>query len=104
MEKTPEEEVTAYGIDAFVAARDEPRNSSSAEFHDAVRRMMEQGRTISKLLDDANCDALVVPTTANIPYDLGQNPAIAIPLGFFPDTRKKSTSLNQLISKGPNIP
>lgn len=104
MERAPEEEVEKYGISAFVAAKEEPQNSSSEEFQEAVRRMVEQGSAISKLLDEANCDALVVPTTADIPYDLGQNPAIAVPLGFFPSTRKKTTSVNQMISKGPNIP
>ncbi|KAK4141966.1 amidase signature domain-containing protein [Dichotomopilus funicola] len=104
MENTPEEEVEKYGINAFLAAKDEPRDNSSMEFQEAVRRMIEQGSAISKLLDQANGDALVVPTTADIPSDLGQNPAIAVPLGFFPAMREKTTSVNQMIAKGPNIP
>ncbi|KAJ8108403.1 hypothetical protein ONZ43_g6436 [Nemania bipapillata] len=104
LQKTPEEEADKYGLDSFIAARDEPCTSSSPEFQEAVKRMMDQGDEIARLLDATGGDALIVPTTADIPYDVGQNPAIAVPIGFYPADRNILTACGKMISKGPNIP
>jgi amidase len=104
MEKTPGEEVGKYGLDWFIAARDEPFNRSSKEFQDAVQEMIRQGDAIKNLLDEADCDALVVPTTGDTPYDLGQNPGVAVPIGFYPADKKVSLTASGKVSKGPNIP
>lgn len=109
---TPAENAMDYGLEGFVAARDEPHNSSSPEFQAEVHRMLEQGSAIAKMLNTANCDALVVPTMADIPSDLGQNPVIAVPLGFRPLTTRALRSsrmvpkdrASQMIGKGPNSP
>ncbi|KAH6617453.1 amidase signature domain-containing protein [Chaetomium tenue] len=109
---TPAENAVGYGLEGFLAARDETHTSSSPEFHAEVHRMLEQGSAIAKMLDTASCDALVVPTQADIPSDLGQNPVIAVPLGFRPPTTRALRSnrtlpkdrASQMIGKGPNSP
>jgi amidase len=80
MMATPVESVLTYGIDGFVKARDEPLDGSSSEFQAALHPMARQGSAIARMLDHANCDALVMPTMADIPSDLGHNPVIAFRL------------------------
>lgn len=104
MKQTPGEETEKYGLDWLEAARDEPFSSTSKEFQDAMEEMIRQGNAIKKLLDDADCDALVIPTTGDAPYDVGQNPAVAVPIGFFPPDKAVSLTAFGKVSKGPNIP
>ena len=112
MVMTPAEKVGSFGIDGFLRARDEPLDGSSSEFEAALDDMAEQGSAIETMLDNANCEALVVPTRADIPSDLGHNPVIAVPLGSLPIT-SKTTMVNgtitgeharRMIARGPNSP
>lgn len=112
MVSTPAERAHSYGIDGFVRARDEPFDGNSSEFEAAMHLMASQGSAIVTMLDNTNCDALVVPTMADIPSDMGHNPVIAVPLGFLPIT-SRTTRGNEVITKdhikrivvrGPNLP
>lgn len=104
MERTPEEETEKYGFEGFTAARDETQDQSSADFLESLERMKYLGADITRLLDRANCDALVFPTLADVPYDLGQNPVISVPLGFYSDNQKVTKCESGGIKKAPNIP
>ncbi|KAK9854625.1 putative amidase [Penicillium brevicompactum] len=104
MERTPEEETEKYGLEDFTAAKDEVQDMSSVGFLAAVERMKHLGADITRLLDQADCDALVFPTCADVPYDLGQNPVISIPLGFYSDEQRPTKWSNGAIGRAPNIP
>ncbi|KAF2702777.1 putative amidase [Pleomassaria siparia CBS 279.74] len=104
MERTPEEQVERYGIEGFTDARDEPYTSESPEFKDAVARMKHLGADIERLLDVTQCDAIVAPTSADLPFDLGQNPVVTVPLGFYPKDRKVVRALDSMVAKANNVP
>lgn len=50
------------------------------------------------------CTLLAMPTSADVPYDSGQNPVISVPLGFYSTDRKLTRGRNGMIAKGNNIP
>jgi len=104
MENTEAEKMSKYGADVFIAARDEKHTKDSKEFQDALQQAKFLGGDIQRLLDTSNCDVLVMPTSADVPYDLGQNPIISVPLGFYSPERKQVVNIDGLIAKGNNIP
>jgi amidase len=104
MQRTPEEQVEKYGMEGFTAARDEPHSSASPEFKDAVARMKHLGADIERLFDASQCDAILAPTSADLPFDLGQNPVITVPLGFYPRDRRLARALDNMVAKANNIP
>ena len=62
------------------------------------------GADIAKLLDRENCDAIMAPSSFDLPVDLGGNPAINIPLGHFSKERDLVRNTHGLVTKGPNVP
>jgi amidase len=104
MENTKEEETEKFGIDMFTAARDQNHDKNSPDFLEGVKTMKHLGADIERLLDKTGCDVLAMPTSADVPYDLGQNPVISVPLGFYSLERKQSNGRNGMIAKGNNIP
>jgi amidase len=104
MHDTPEEQVVKYGVEGFVEARDEPYTSESREFKEAVERMKFLGADIERLLDAVEADAIVAPTSADLPFDLGQNPVVTVPLGYFSENRRVAKALDGMIAKANNVP
>lgn len=65
--------------------------------------MFDYGEEIRRLLDNYDCEAMIVPTFTDIPYDLLGSPAISVPLGFYSSEVTVSES-NGLVEKAPDIP
>lgn len=108
LKENPAEKVEEFGIDGFERARDALQNLVESPSNPTVRRSfqtsLKQGREIQRLLDSHDADAILVPTSADIPYDLGQNPAITVPISFYPEETDKSISPNGMTTKAFNIP
>lgn len=104
MHDTPEEEVLKYGVDGFEEARDEPHTSESPGFKEAVERMKFLGADIERLLEATKADAIVAPTSADLSFDLGQNPVVTVPLGFYSSDTKVARALDGMIAKATNVP
>lgn len=100
---TPEEQYDIYGADWLENARDAEHTTSDDEFLCMRTEMFDHGEEIRRLLDKYACDAVLVPTYTDIPYDIVGNPAISVPLGFHSfnvDIAKR----NDLVKQGPNVP
>ena len=104
MRHTPEERAEDYGLDWFQNTLERSQDSMSPEFRESSRINEDLGADIQRLLDSSDCQAMVVPTSTDIPHDLGGNPAITVPLGFYAETRGIVRSDKGLIQKAPNIP
>lgn len=100
---TPEEQYEAYGAEWLENARDAKSTTSDEEFQHMRADMFDHGREIQQLLDSYNCDAILVPTFTDIPYDIVGNPAVSVPLGVYSSDVDIARQSN-LVKKGPNVP
>lgn len=103
-EEDPSEENSTYGCGWLKNASQSNLRSGDPELERRRESQERLGNEIEELLDGYNCDAIMVPTSTNIPYDLGGNPAISVPLGFYSKDRKVTKTKFGAITKGPNIP
>ena len=63
------------------------------------------GKQISKLLDKFECDMVVLPTNVAMePADVGGNPVVNVPMGFYPEGTDVIRKSNGLVDVGPGIP
>ena len=101
---TPEDRAEDYGLDWFQNTLERAHDSSSAEFAESSRINKDLGADIQRLLDSSDCQAMVIPASTDIPHDLGGNPAITVPLGFYSERREIVRSSKGFIRKAPNVP
>jgi amidase len=108
IETHPGERFVDYGAEWLMQARDCEYLSSDAAFIASKKRMEDLGDDIGQILDSHMCDALVAPTEADVPFDLGGNPAITVPLDFWSKAKKvvmeKNGDKPGMVREGPNIP
>lgn len=103
-EDNPSEENSKYGCDWLQNASQSKLSSGTAELNERKEGQENLGKEIEELLDRYECDAIMVPTSTNIPYDLGGNPGISVPLGFYSKDRLPTRNKFGAVLKGPNIP
>lgn len=103
-EDNPLQENSKYGCDWLQNANRSKLRSGTAEMNERKAGQEQLGKEIEELLDRYQCDAIMVPTSANIPYDLGGNPAISVPLGFYSSNRSITRNKFGAVLKGANIP
>lgn len=102
---TPEERYDIYGAEWLENARDAAYTTTDEEFFRMKSEMFNDGQEIERLLDEYDCDAILVPTFTDIPYDIIGNPAISVPLGYYSSTVDMAIDeRGDLARKGPNIP
>lgn len=104
IEDTPEEQYDIYGAEWLENARDAAYTTTDEEFLRMKAEMFDHGEEIQRLLDTYDCDAILVPTFTDIPYDILGNPAISVPLGYYSsavdiDIDKRGG----LVKRGPHI-
>ena len=102
MKNDPRERYAEYGAPNFEKA--EKIAMSKEDFEELFALRQSKGQEIHKLLDEHNCDAMILPAHCHNPSDLGQCPVMCVPMGFYSDQRVIEYSDGDLISKGPNIP
>lgn len=100
--RDPRERYEEFGTSTFDKAL--ATNLNDAEFDHLCKAREAKGLEIQQILDENDCDALIVPSRCPNPSDLGQNPVICVPLGFFSDDTAVETSSDDLVTKGPRIP
>lgn len=100
---TPGEQYDTYGAEWLENARDAEYTTSDEEFHRMRAEMSDYGEEIHRLLDKYECDAILVPTYTDIPYDINGNPAISVPLSFY-SVNVDITKRGALVKQGPNVP
>lgn len=100
---TPAEQYDIYGAEWLENARDAEYTTTDEGFLLMRAEMADLGEEIQRLLDKYDCDAILVPTFTDIPYDINGNPAISVPLGFYSSCVDISQNRG-LVKKGPNIP
>lgn len=100
----PAEKVNEYGIDVFEIANALPYTEESDEFRVSLAKRDHLGKEIERLLDAADSDALVVPGSGDTPSDLGGNPAVLVPLGFYSKEKPVDIVRDGMVYKGPKIP
>ncbi|QSZ31323.1 hypothetical protein DSL72_000886 [Monilinia vaccinii-corymbosi] len=103
---TPTEEASTRGYSYFEsclrAGKTYSRGSEEYKHSKAERDYM--GKQIPKLLDKFGCDMIVLPTNlAMEPADVGGNPVVSVPMGFYPMGMEVSRR-NDLVDCGPGIP
>ncbi|KAJ5668934.1 amidase [Penicillium macrosclerotiorum] len=103
LKETPEEQYDRYGADWFDQA------SNAAHLPDDKAREIKAhvddlGEEVNRMLDQYACDAIVAPAYTDIPFDLGGNPAIVVPLGFYSHAVDARKVFDRLKFRGPNIP
>lgn len=100
---TPGEQYGTYGAEWLENARDAGYTTSDDGFRRMRAEMSDHGEEIHRLLDKYDCDAILVPTYTDIPYDINGNPAISVPVGFYSfdvDIAKR----HSFVKRGPNVP
>ena len=100
----PSEENSKYGCGWLENANRSTLTSDSPELIERKEGQERLGHEIQELLDKYECDAIMVPTSTDIPYDLGGNPAISVPMGFYSKDKKVTRTKFGAVTKGPNIP
>lgn len=103
MKETPGEQYDTYGAEWLENARDAEYTTSDEGFRRMRAEMFDHGEEIQRLLDQYDCDAILVPTYTDIPYDIGGNPAISVPLGFY-SFNVNIARRDDLVRRGPNVP
>lgn len=94
------EETEKLGGKRFVKALSGPPMDSKEAF--AAR--LAKGSEIASVLDENECDAIIVPEGCRNPADLGQSPVICLPMGFYSSSTQVDTDEYGLTVKAPNIP
>lgn len=102
--RTPEEKVDEYGITEFEAANQSVYTEDSEEFIASLEKRNQFGKEIEMLLDSAESDVIVMPGSGDTPSDMGGNPAVLVPLGFYTKNRPISRIKDNIPYKGPKIP
>ena len=98
----PGEEHGAFGISVFEKA--EATDLNDGETAALLAQRMAKGAEIDELLDENNCDVMIVPAQCHNPSDLGQRPVLCVPMGFFPRSHQIEKTNGDLVTKGPDIP
>lgn len=101
---SPAEKVDEYGIDVFEIANALTCTEESEEFRISLNKRYHLGREIERLLDATDADALVVPGSGDTPSDMGGNPAVLVPLGFYSKEKSVDIVHSGMAYKGPGIP
>lgn len=100
MESEPGEKMEDFGAARFKKAKDSP----PMDFHHAFAQRLSKGSEISEILDTHECDALLLPVGCRNPGDLGQNPIMSLPMGFYSQAREVTSDKFGMTLKGPGIP
>ena len=77
---------------------------SEEQFQELFALRQSKGLEIHRLLDEHQCDAMIVPAHCQNPSDLAQCPVLCVPMGFYSNDREIEHSRDNLVPKGPNIP
>lgn len=96
------ERYAEYGAPNFEKA--DKTAMSKEEFEALLTLRQSKGLEIHKLLNEHNCNAMIMPAHCHNPSDLGQCPVLCVPLGFDSDQRVIEYSDGDLISKEPYTP
>ena len=102
MKQDAREKYAEYGAVNFEKADKTVLNDR--EIRELFILRQSKGLEIHKVLDDHNCDAMIVPAHCHNPSDLAQCPVLCVPMGFYSAERAVQLSDGGLVSKGPNIP
>lgn len=104
IKRTPNEEYEKFGATEFEAADALEFNTLSPEFAASMERRNHLGRDVTRLLDDHNCDVLVIPGSGDAPGELGGHPTVIVPSGFYSNDKKVETAMADMIYRGPRTP
>ncbi|KAK3377858.1 hypothetical protein B0H63DRAFT_451693 [Podospora didyma] len=74
------------------------------DFEAVFASQFAKGPNISAVLNNNNCDAIIIPEGCRNPSDLGQSPVVCLPMGFFSSSTSEVLDEFGLKIKGPNIP
>ncbi|KAI1751938.1 putative amidase [Xylaria castorea] len=99
MGSCPQEELSRYGASRLIKAKESPSLG-----HEAFSARLAKGSEIATILEQHNCDAILIPVGCRNPADLGQCPVMSLPMGFYSSERELSTDKHGMTLKGPNIP
>ena len=102
MKNDSREKYAEYGAANFHKA--EMNALTEEDFKRIFALRQSKGLEIHNLLNEHNCDAIIVSAHCHNPSDLGQCPVLCVPMGFYSDQRAIEYSDGGLVSKGPNIP
>jgi hypothetical protein len=99
MNSCPQEKLEEYGATRLMKAKE-----SLPSAHEAFSERFTKGSEIAIVLEQQNCDALLIPAGCRNPADLGQCPVMSLPMGFYSVTKELSFDKHGMTLKGPNIP
>ena len=102
MKQDAREKYAEYGAVNFEKA--DKITISDGEMDELFKMRQSKGLEIHKILDEHNCDAMIVPAHCHNPSDLAQCPVMCLPMGFYSAERAVEHSDGNLVSKGHNIP
>jgi hypothetical protein len=88
MEENVSEENFKYGCGWLKNASQSKLKSGTAEMNRRKEAQEKLGNEIHELLDRYECDAIMVPTSTNIPYDLEEIPQYLYPWPSTPRTER----------------
>lgn len=94
------EKTEKLGGTRFAKALSGPPMNSEEAF--AAR--LAKGSEIAAVLDENECDAIIVPEGCQNPADLGQSPVTCLQMGFYSSSTQVETDESDLTAKAPNIP
>ncbi|KAB8293264.1 hypothetical protein EYC80_007595 [Monilinia laxa] len=103
---TTTEEASTRGYSFFESCLEagDTYSRDSEEYKNSRAEREYMGKQIPKLLDKFECDMIVLPTNlAMEPADVGGNPVVNVPMGFYPMGTEISMR-NGLVDCGPGIP
>ncbi|ESZ96658.1 hypothetical protein SBOR_2917 [Sclerotinia borealis F-4128] len=104
---TPAEEASTRGYSFFASClhAGQTYSRNSEEYLNSKAERENMGKQISKLLDKFECDMILLPTNlAMEPADVGGNPVVSVPMGYYPEGTEVIRKGNGLVDVGPGIP
>ena len=94
------EETEKLGGTGFVEALEGP----PMDFEEVFAARLAKGSEIAEILDENECDAIILPEDCQNPADLGQCPVICLSMGFYSSSANLEIDEYGLTVKAPNIP